>query len=279
MLSIPIPAPGPLLARRSRPKRIAKAGRPPLALGAGVSVLLHLAVVVALGAWPRGLVAPSEKDGAVEVLVVDAPEAATPESPVMPAAAPGPTPRPHQQARRARRALPPVVLERAPAEPWPHGPQEAEPGEETAGPGPQAHTEAPATHAAPTVVAVAAPAPRPRPARDRESTLPGSLHVPLVTPVHPLHIAPELAKALRTYEEFPRMPEPLRRAGMQQIVVLEVCVSERGAVDAVTFAGGGNGALPRALRDAIQTWRYHALVMDGAAMPFCHEMRIEYRLN
>jgi hypothetical protein len=249
--------------------------RPALALGAGVSVLLHLLVVTVVEAWPRGLVAPAEKDGSVEVLVMDAPEAAAPESQETPAPAPAPapTPQPRRHARHARAALPPVVLERAPAEPWPHGPQEEEAS--TADNEERAHGGPPSADPA----ALAAPAPKPLPAHDRESTLPGSLPSPLVTPVHPLRIPPELAKALRTYEEFPRAPESLRRRGMQQIVVVEVCVSERGAVDGVTFAGGGVGALPRALRDAIQTWRYHALVMDGAATPFCHEMRIEYRLN
>ena len=89
-----------------------------------------------------------------------------------------------------------------------------------------------------------------------------------------------MAAGLRVYDNFPRMPDPLRSPGVQYVVLADVCVSERGVVDRVRVsAPAGAAALEHALTDAIRTWRYRPLMTSGGPSPFCHQVNMRYQLE
>ena len=84
-----------------------------------------------------------------------------------------------------------------------------------------------------------------------------------------------VARALRVYDTFPRMPEILRMGAHAEITEAEICVSEQGSVHSVRLRGA-SAPLEHALRAAILTWRYRPYVMNGQTVPFCHVSRFVY---
>ena len=95
----------------------------------------------------------------------------------------------------------------------------------------------------------------------------------------PPHVDPYIARSLRLYDVFPRIPEPLRTTRGEHAMTVDVCVSERGQVSQVNITPGNVDLLVRALREAVQTWRYRPLMVAGTARPFCHVMRVVYRVG
>ena len=95
----------------------------------------------------------------------------------------------------------------------------------------------------------------------------------------PSHVDPYIARSLRLYDVFPRIPEPLRTTQGEHAMTVDVCVSERGQVSQVNITPGNVDLLVRALREAVQTWRYRPLMVAGTARPFCHVMRVVYRVG
>jgi TonB family protein len=96
-------------------------------------------------------------------------------------------------------------------------------------------------------------------------------------PTGPTHVASSVAAALRLYDHFPRIPEPLRGRTAEHAMTVDVCVSERGQVSQVSISPTGVEILERTLREAVQTWRYRPLMVRGAPRPFCHMLRVVYR--
>ena len=93
----------------------------------------------------------------------------------------------------------------------------------------------------------------------------------------PAHVASWVAAALRLYDHFPRIPEPLRGTPGEYAMMVDVCVSERGQVSQVNISPTGSELLVRTLREAVHTWRYRPLVIAGTPRPFCHVVRVIYR--
>jgi TonB family protein len=100
---------------------------------------------------------------------------------------------------------------------------------------------------------------------------------PSMAPAAPPVIGAETARALRVYDSFPMVLA--QSAASAADVVVEVCVSDHGQVSDAVIARGGHGAIGDTLRTAIRSWRYRPLVVNGAATPFCHFMRIQYAMN
>jgi len=121
---------------------------------------------------------------------------------------------------------------------------------------------------------VPAPPPLPLPEPAPTAAAPRS---PIAQPTQPVEVTPGVAQGLRVYDMFPSMPGSMRFPGATQALTMQVCVSTSGAVSGVSFAQGRDSHLGRALREAILTWRYRPMMVDGAARPFCHPVRIEYR--
>jgi len=106
------------------------------------------------------------------------------------------------------------------------------------------------------------PAPRPPTLVERSAAAP-----PLVEPA--------VARALRVHDEFPSLVDrgPFRRPDLH----VEVCVSAEGTVSDASIQGSRDPST-EALRAAILRWRYRPWTVDGAPAPFCHLMRISYRV-
>ncbi len=85
-----------------------------------------------------------------------------------------------------------------------------------------------------------------------------------------------VARGLRVFDTFPRLPRELSRAGARYPVDLEICVDKRGAVANVHVESGSPEQLNDVLVPAVRTWRYRPYTVGGMSRPFCHSMRIVY---
>jgi hypothetical protein len=226
---------------------VAPTSGPSLIIGGGLSLAVHLALIAlfATSSFPLDLEAPLVGEATAVPIMLSA-LAVDEEVPVAAAALapvssapPAPVSRPRQ-----RRSLP------------------------------QSHLL--------VAVAAAEPAPAPVIAAAVDHT---SLSAPVVEttsaagPPRPIQVSPEVGRGLRLEDEYPQLPQALRIIGFEHLVLLEVCVSVRGAVDEIRFASHTTGELRRDLEQAIRGWRYRPLLKDGAPVPYCHQMRIQYRMT
>jgi hypothetical protein len=90
-------------------------------------------------------------------------------------------------------------------------------------------------------------------------------------------VEPEVARALRVYDAFPSLPDQAVRA--RPDLDVRVCVSTQGAVSDAVIVRGPADPSNETLRAAILRWRYRPFAPDGTPTPFCHLMRISYRVN
>jgi hypothetical protein len=90
-------------------------------------------------------------------------------------------------------------------------------------------------------------------------------------------VEPEVARALRVYDAFPSLPDQAVRA--RPDLDVRVCVSTQGAVSDAVIVRGSADPSSETLRAAILRWRYRPFAPDGTPTPFCHLMRISYRMN
>jgi hypothetical protein len=107
---------------------------------------------------------------------------------------------------------------------------------------------------------------------------PLELTTPVVaaSPAEPA-VEPEVARALRVYDAFPSLPDQAVRA--RPDLDVKVCVSTQGAVSDAVIVHGPPDSSSETLRAAILRWRYRPFAPDGTPTPFCHLMRISYRMD
>jgi hypothetical protein len=91
-----------------------------------------------------------------------------------------------------------------------------------------------------------------------------------------LQMPTTVARGLRVFDTFPRLPQELARAGAKYPVDLEICVDQKGAVANVHVEAGSPEQLNDVLVPAVRTWRYRPYRVGGMSRPFCHSMRIVY---
>lgn len=129
---------------------------------------------------------------------------------------------------------------------------------------------------APAAVSAArtVPAPAPEPAR----VAPAVPATDPTAPIGPLRLTPDQARALRYQDSYPSLPDSVRLAGTKLRVMVDVCVSALGAVEQVSFDPDTSAPLARLLKEAIVEWRYYPPQVAGVAVPFCHQVRLEYRV-
>jgi hypothetical protein len=224
--------------------------RSSMALAGVSSLLLHLGAIVLVTAWPHSRIVPAPLDDeAVLLSVVGAPDPAPPRPALArPAQDDGDVPPVVRKARRPPVAM--TALARRPGRP-------AEIAERP-------------LVSAPLSVDLAATA--------AVVNAPAAVTAPASSPAaQPVRLAPEAARALRVYDVFPSAPASVRTLGGSETLLVEICVSQAGAVSGVRFELGGGGALANSVGAAIATWRYQPLLVGGAPQPFCHEVKIEYR--
>lgn len=212
--------------------------------GCALSVLVHGAggVVLATAARHPYLAPPAEHAALLITLEVEVEveSTAVPQTPALAARVAQNGPLLIAARPRRRPPLPPHLVLPAPAPP-------EEPVEEPVDPAPP--QPAPPEPAPPTPV-------------ERSATAP-----PLV--------ASEVARALRVHDEFPSLVD--RGAFRRPDLHVEVCVSAEGTVSDAAIQGKRDHST-EALRAAILRWRYRPWTVDGAPAPFCHLMRISYRV-
>lgn len=230
-------------------------GRRATVVGGGLSALFHVGVLALLATGPR----PAwVSDSGPSVVTIDLHTSTVEPSPQPPVAVTpsGGEARSHQGLRAASRRPPrvAVMVARDSEVITPTAREEGEPEEKSG------KNDDPATD-------FGTPSP-PMPIAETEGP---------ATPTRAPVIAPETARALRVYDTFPMLlaQNALTRAE----VLVEVCVSDHGQVSDAVIAQGGMRAIDNTLRTAIRSWRYRPLVVNGAATPFCHLMRIKYAMN
>jgi TonB family protein len=128
----------------------------------------------------------------------------------------------------------------------------------------------------PQPIAPPDPEPEPQPAPPPPiDTRPPLVAAPVTTqPFEQMPVA--LARGLRVFDTFPRLPQELVRAGRRYPVELEICVDQQGAVADVHVERGSPDQLNAALLSAVRTWRYRPYTVGGASRPFCHALRVVY---
>jgi protein TonB len=112
----------------------------------------------------------------------------------------------------------------------------------------------------------------------------GRLPTPPASPVaarvdQPSDVTPSEATYLRTYETFPSLPRSLWVTGRVYNVMTRVCVSAEGRVSGVAVRSGAEPELDQLLVSTMRSWRYRPRLVDGAARPFCHLMKVQYAVR
>jgi outer membrane biosynthesis protein TonB len=92
-------------------------------------------------------------------------------------------------------------------------------------------------------------------------------------------VTPSEATYLRTYETFPSLPRSLWVVGRVYNVMTRVCVSADGRVSGVAVRSGAEPELDQLLVATMRSWRYRPRLVDGAARPFCHLMKVQYAVR
>jgi periplasmic protein TonB len=95
----------------------------------------------------------------------------------------------------------------------------------------------------------------------------------------PGDVSPSEATYLRTYETFPSLPRSLWVVGRVYNVMTRVCVSPEGRVSGVAIRSGAEPELDQLLVATMRSWRYRPRLVDGAARPFCHLMKVQYAVR
>jgi outer membrane biosynthesis protein TonB len=97
------------------------------------------------------------------------------------------------------------------------------------------------------------------------------------TPTPAPAVEPDVARALRVYDAFPDLPA--RAVRERPELDVKVCVSTQGDVSNAEIVRGPSDPSLEPLRAAILRWRYRPFTPAGTPTPFCHVMRISYRMN
>jgi protein TonB len=233
---------------------------------AAVSLGLHAALLAFLLVWfgrgPPARDAP-DKEGAVELVMVESQGAGPPTAPPAPAPEAAPSALPEQPA-----PPPPPPTDTAEAEeqlPLPSPPPPAQ----TPSPDPVQPSEPTPTVAAPPVQqAMQAP----------EINLPGNDSETNAFVVGD-HVIPASIDAKSRNKE-PVYPLEAARRAEQGVVILLIHVSPEGLASRVDVVkSSGHALLDRAARDAVTAWHFLPAVKDGVPIPFDFPIRVTFQLE
>jgi TonB family protein len=121
----------------------------------------------------------------------------------------------------------------------------------------------------------------PRQAGDPHDNPPGTDGPAAAPPkvVAPKMLAPQLGALQKDSGADPEFPAVLRRSGMVYTVLSKICVSRSGTVESVSILKGADSMLDRNVVNAVKGWRYHPLLADNNAIPFCYFGRFEFKAN
>src|SRR5258706_9244996 len=94
----------------------------------------------------------------------------------------------------------------------------------------------------------------------------------------PVHVAPEVASALIEKKVLASYPQKAGANSVEGTVVLNVLISEAGAVNEATVVSGDPG-LAQAAIDAIKQWKYKPYTVDGKPLPVETQVRFGFHLK
>ncbi len=82
----------------------------------------------------------------------------------------------------------------------------------------------------------------------------------------PLVIGGDVRPPMLESRVEPEYPEPMRRARIEGVVILEAVITAGGGVDEVRVLKSAGGTLDRAAEDAVRRWRYRPATLNGRAV-------------
>jgi periplasmic protein TonB len=229
-----------------------------------ISLGLHAALLAFLLVWfspgQPARDAP-DKEGAVELVMVESPGAGPPTAPPEPAPETAATAAPEQPAPPP----PPADTTEAREQPPPPSPPPAQtPSPDLV----QPSEPTPPVAAPPVQQAMQAP----------EINLPGNDSETNAFVIGD-HVIPASIDAKSRNKEPVYPPEAVRRAE-QGAVILLIHVSSEGLASAVdVLESSGHASLDRAARDAVKAWHFLPAVKDGQPIPFDMPMRVTFQLE
>jgi TonB family protein len=94
----------------------------------------------------------------------------------------------------------------------------------------------------------------------------------------PVHVAPEVASALMEKKVLASYPQKASANGVEGTVVLNVLISDAGAVNEATVVSG-DPDLAQAAVDAIKQWKYKPYTADGKPTPVETQVRFGFHLK
>jgi TonB family protein len=92
-------------------------------------------------------------------------------------------------------------------------------------------------------------------------------------------VQPPVVDKLRLSGELPAYLPAARMAGVQGLVIVKVCLTDGGEVDAArTRVLRGLPGLDDEVLSRVRTWRYRPHLVDGTPTPVCFPARFIFRL-
>ena len=235
---------------------------------AAISLGLHVVLLAGLLIWsgrgPRPSDAP-DKEGAVELVMVEAQGAGPPAAPPKPAAESSETKPPEEPAPAAPSPPQPVDSTEAGEQlPLPSPAPQATPSPDPVEPS----APAPPTPAPPVQEAMQAP----------EIRLPGNDSETNAIVIGD-HVIPASIDAKFRNKE-PVYPTEAARRGEHGAVILLIHVSPEGLASGVdVLESSGHASLDRAAHDAVAAWHFRPAVKDGQPIPFDMPIRVMFQLE
>jgi TonB family protein len=210
----------------------------------GVAASMSFIVLSSKGAGA----AVEEEEGPIEVALAKEPEpAAEPPPP------PPPADKPKPQAPRPRLASPLTVPDDKPEEkdPLPQQQVEEEPEEKPAEP----------------AIASAAPPPPPPPVVKAKPTI-----------KKPIRLTEDMPKPVQLVMKTPEYPADAKAAGIEGVVIVKYVIAEDGSVRDVK-ALKGPPELQATCIEAVRSWRYQPVIVDGVPTAVVRVARFPFRIR
>jgi periplasmic protein TonB len=192
--------------------------------------------------------AVEEEEGPIEVQLAKEPEAAEPPPPPPP-----PVDKPKPQIQRPKLASPLAVPDDKPAEKDPPAQQIVEEQEE----------EKPAEPA----IASAAPPPPPPPVVKAKPAI-----------KKPIRLTEDMPKPVQIVMKTPDYPSSAKAAGIEGVVIVKYVIAEDGSVRDVK-AMKGPDELQAACIEAVRSWRFNPVIVDGAPVAVVRIARFPFRIR
>jgi protein TonB len=93
-------------------------------------------------------------------------------------------------------------------------------------------------------------------------------------------VPPTVGEKLKVTGAQPVYLEVAKRAGVQGIVIIKLCIKTNGRVDtSKTKILKGIPVLDNEVLSKVKTWRYKPYTVDGVATPACFPVRFVFRLR